>query len=355
MDSVTQLAFGGVVAAAGFRRLLGRRAALVGGLLGVLPDLDTVASWMIGADVTDAWAHHRGVTHSIPVTLVYGAALGWAVWRIERLRREPMDVREDNARRSAWMWLGSLACVTHPVIDLFTSYGTQLLAPFSDVRFAIDAMPIIDPLYSLPLLLAFLFALFTRSKAQLAQRLARFSLIYVLLYTLMAWGVGQSLEARIREQLRLELGGAAHGAEVTAYPILLQPFWRRIVVDLPDHILIGFLSPFDDRPVPWQQYSRLDEHRAVQAALETRSGAVFRWFAMGKLHWSLQASQDGGYVVEARDYRYGLPNGSELGFWGLRFRLDAQLKPTAKAELLSERPAANGGSFRDLWDGLLGR
>src|SRR5690606_15399568 len=232
-----------------------------------------------GADVTDAWAHHRGVTHSIPITLVYGAALGWAVWRIERLRREPMDVREDNARRSAWMWLGSLACVTHPVIDLFTSYGTQLLAPFSDVRFAIGAMPIIDPLYSLPLLLAFLFALFTRSKAQLAQRLARFSLIYVLLYTLMAWGVGQSLEARIREQLRLELGGAAPGAEVTAYPILLQPFWRRIVVDLPAHILIGFLSPFDDRPVPWQQYSRLDEHRAVQAALETRSGAVFRWFA----------------------------------------------------------------------------
>jgi inner membrane protein len=344
-----------VVASAGFRRLLGRRAALVGGLLGVVPDLDTVASWVVRADVTDAWLHHRGVTHSIPVALVYGAALGWAVWRIERLKREPLDVREDETRRSAWIWLGTLSCVTHPVIDLFTSYGTQLLAPFSKARFAIDALPIIDPLYSLPLLLAFLFALFTRTKAQAAQRLARLSLVYVLLYTLMAWGTGLSLEARIREQLRLELGGAAHGAEVTAYPILLQPFWRRIVVDLPDHILIGFVSPFDDRPVPWQQFARTDTHPAVQAALKTRSGEVFQWFAMGKLHWTLQAAPDGGYVVEARDYRYGLPNGSELGFWGLRFRLDAQLTPLAKPELLSERPTANGGSFRDLWNGLLGR
>lgn len=354
MDSVTQILFGGVVASAGFRRLLGRRAAFVGGALGVVPDLDTVAGWAVGAEVTDAWLHHRGVTHSIPVALAYGAVLGWTIWRIERLKREPLDVREDDARRNAWMWLGALSCFTHPVIDLFTSYGTQLLAPFANVRFAIDALPIIDPLYSLPLLIAFLFALLTRTRAQLAQRLARLALVYVMLYTLMAWGLGLSLEARIRGQLRLELGGTAHGAEVTAYPILLQPYWRRIVVDLPDHILIGFVSPFDERPVPWQQFSRMDEHPAVQTVLKTHSGEVFQWFAMGKLHWTLQAA-DGGYVVEARDYRYGLPNGSELGFWGLRFRLDAQLNQLGKPERISERPAASFRSLRDLWNGLLGR
>lgn len=354
MDSVTQILFGGVVASAGFRRLLGRRAAFVGGVLGVVPDLDTVASWAVGADVTDAWLHHRGVTHSIPVALAYGAALGWVIWRVERIRREPLDAREDYARRSGWAWLGALSCATHPMIDLFTSYGTQLLAPFSNVRFAIDALPIIDPLYSLPLLIAFLFAALTRTRAQAAQKLAQFALLYVMLYTLMAWGTGLALESRIRDQLRGEFGGSAHGAEVTAYPILLQPYWRRIVVDLPDHILIGFVSPFDDRPVPWLQFSRSDSHPAVEAVLQTRPGEVFRWFASGKLHWTVQA-QNGGYLVEARDYRYGLPNGSELGFWGLRFRLDAQLKPLGKAERLSERPDANAGSFRDLWNGLLGR
>lgn len=354
MDSVTQILFGGVVGSAGFRRLLGRRAAIVGGLLAVVPDLDTVASWAVGADVTDAWLHHRGITHSLPAALLYGAALGWAVWRIERIRREPMDAREDYRRRSAWAWLGALSCATHPLLDLFTSYGTQLLAPFTDLRFAINALPIIDPLYTLPLLIAFCFAAFTRTRAQVAQRLAQFSLVYVLLYTLMGWGAGLALEQRIRGQLSGELGGAAHGAEVTAYPILLQPFWRRIVVDLPDHILVGFVSTFDERPVPWLQVSRSDSHPAVQAVLKTQPGGVFQWFALGKLHWTVLA-QNGGYVVEARDYRYGLPNGSELGFWGLRFRLDAQLQPIGKPERINERPEADASSFGAMWDGLLGR
>lgn len=356
MDSVTQILFGGVVASAGFRRLLGRRAAIMGGLLGVVPDLDTVAGWMTGGDATAGWLTHRGISHAVPATLVYGAALGWLIWRLERLKREPLDAREDFSRRRAWIWLGALSCVTHPLIDLFTAYGTQLLAPFTDLRFAINAMPIIDPLYSLPLLLAFLFALLTRSRARLAQTLSRAALIYVLLYTLMAWGVGLGLEARVRDQLRRELGGAAHGAEVTAYPTLLQPYWRRIVVDLPDHILVGFVSPFDERPIPWQQFSRADHHPAVEAVLKTPAGGVFRWFAMDKLHWTVQAQAGkGGYIVEARDYRYGLPNGSELGFWGLRFRLDGQYRLTGAPERFSERPDAGGDSFRTMWDGLLGR
>lgn len=354
MDSVTQMLFGGVVAAAGFRRLLGRRAAVLGGLLGVVPDLDVVTGWVADGDVTVGWLHHRGISHSLPATLLYGAALGWMVWRLERLRREPLDAREDYVRRSAWTWLGALACATHPLIDLFTAYGTQLLAPFSAVRFAINAMPIIDPLYSLPLLFAFLFALLSRTRARLAQNLARCALLYVLLYTTMAWGAGLATESRVRDQLRLEFGGSAHGSEVTAYPTLLQPWWRRIVVDLPDHILIGFVSPFDDRPVPWQQFSRGDDHPAVQAVLATPPGQVFRWFAFGKLHWTV-LSQNGGYVVEARDYRYGLPEGSELGFWGLRFRLDAQYRLTGAPERFSERPEPGARSFRTMWDGLLGR
>lgn len=242
MDTVTQMLFGGAVAQAGFRKRLGRRASAAGAVLGLVPDLDVVTGWFTD-DVTHGWLYHRGATHSIPVALVYGAALGWAIWWLERRRRGSDPTAEETARRSAWMWLGALCCATHALIDLFTAYGTQLLAPFMDARFAIHAMPIIDPLYSLPLLLAFIIGLTRRSSPHRAARWAQAAIIWVSLYTLMAWGIGLQTETRARAQLARD-GIEARGAAISAYPTLLQPFWRRVVVDLPDGFLTGYASPW---------------------------------------------------------------------------------------------------------------
>ncbi len=368
MDSVTQILFGGVVAQAGYRRILGRRATIAGGILGSVPDLDVVAGW-IGGPVL-AWQQHRGISHAVPVALVYGAALGWLIWRLGRAGGGYGGAPQiDRERRQAWMGLGALACATHPLIDLFTAYGTQLLAPFSTVRFAVNAMPIIDPLYSLPLLAVFLWGALAKMPevplplrfTDRPQRAARLALSYVLLYTLMAWGAGLHMEDRARREL------AAAGlpqAAVAAYPTLLQPFWRRLVADRPDEILVGFASPFDARPIRWQPFARQERQdagaaAAVAAVLATEPGRVFHWFAMDKLHWTVladaAADNPGGHVVEARDYRYGLPGDSALGFWGLRFRLDAQHRPLGAPERLSERPPPDAGGFRQMWHGLLGR
>lgn len=356
MDTVTQMLFGGAVAQAGFRKRLGRRASAAGAVLGLVPDLDVVTGWFTD-DVTHGWLYHRGATHSIPVALVYGAALGWAIWWLERRRRGSDPTAEETARRSAWMWLGALCCATHALIDLFTAYGTQLLAPFMDARFAIHAMPIIDPLYSLPLLLAFIIGLTRRSSPHRAARWAQAAIIWVSLYTLMAWGIGLQTETRARAQLARD-GIEARGAAISAYPTLLQPFWRRVVVDLPDGFLTGYASPLDgDRPIRWQRFSQALSAPALQAAQDSRPGRVFGWFAMGRLHWTLLAdshpANPGGHVVEARDYRYGAP-GAETGFWGLRFRLDAENRLIAAPVRLSERPSADRAAFRTIWNGIWG-
>ena len=41
---------------------------------------------------------------------------------------------------------------THGLLDSCTSYGTQLFWPFSDERVAWDTMSIVDPLFTIPLL-----------------------------------------------------------------------------------------------------------------------------------------------------------------------------------------------------------
>ncbi|WP_300296879.1 metal-dependent hydrolase [Ferrovibrio sp.] len=359
MDSVTQLLFGGVVAQAGARRILGRRAVAAGALIATLPDLDVLSGLFGPESITDGWLYHRAVSHSIPATLIYGTAIGWMIWKAERLRRKPADTEEDRNRRHCWMWLGALACVTHPVLDLFTAYGTQLLAPFSAVRFAIDAMPIIDPLYTLPLLVAFLFGLTSRAKPRHVQRMARFALVYVVLYTTMAWGIGLHMQERTRAELRAAHVVHADTARVAAYPVLFQPWWRRIVVDLPDAILIGFASPFAAKPIAWQTIPRPDRSKALQAAEATYDAGVFRWFADGRLHWTLKPDpmpdNAGGLIAEAHDYRYGMPGDSILGFWGLRFRLTAQNEVVGPPQYLTERPRFSRASFEQLRDGVLGR
>ncbi len=355
MDSLTQVLFGGVLAAAGFRKSLGRRAVAAGGLIATLPDFDVFSGLLGQQGVVDGWQYHRAVSHSFPATLVYGAAIGWLIWKAGRLRRQaaPQPLPAEPDRRSAWMWLGALCAVTHPLLDLFTAYGTQLLAPFSTVRFAIPAMPIIDPVYSLPLLVIFLFALVSRRLAATAQRAAQWALVYVFLYTTMAWGIGLHLEQRARDELRGQSASAAPAhapARITAYPVIFQPWWRRVVVDLPDEILIGFVSPFAEAPIAWQRFPRLQAPEAVQASHEAR---VFRWFSDAHVHWSLKSGTP--TIVEARDYRYGMPGDSILGFWGLRFRLDAEGRVTGAVERLSERPPFTRAGLAEIWNGVLGR
>ena len=58
-----------------------------------------------------------------------------------------------------WWLAMALALVTHPLLDAMTVYGTQLLLPFTHTPYAVGSVFIIDPLYTLPLLLGVLLAL----------------------------------------------------------------------------------------------------------------------------------------------------------------------------------------------------
>jgi len=352
MDSLTQLLFGGVLGAAGFRNSLGRRAVAAGGLIATLPDLDVFAGLFGQQGVVDAWQDHRAISHSFPATLVYGAAIGWMIWKAEGLRRAPLESDASKQRRGNWMWLGALCAVTHPLLDLFTAYGTQLLAPFSNVRFAINAMPIIDPLYSLPLLAVFLFALLNRHLAAAAQRAAQWALVYIFLYTSMAWGIGLHLEQRARNEL-VAASPNMTGARISAFPVIFQPWWRRIVADLPDEILVGFISPFAEKPIAWQRFPRLASSPALNAARASHEAKVFTWFSNDHVHWTVKPGMPA--TVEARDYRYGMPGDSILGFWGLRFRVDADGRVLGAPERLSERPSFTKAGLAELLDGVRGR
>jgi inner membrane protein len=211
MDTITQVLLGATLGAAAFQHRLGRSAIVIGGLGGLLPDLDLVSS--AGGPWTSL-VHHRGMTHS----LLFAPVVAWPLallshrWTHKRVSTPfKGDLRPNGARADApahplpraaqagvnvhaqlWFW----ALVTHPLLDLFTTYGTQLLWPLTDRRFSVDGVSIIDPVYSLPLLAAVVVAWRAGERARRAVRAARMALAFTTAYLLAGWVVGSSIEQR---------------------------------------------------------------------------------------------------------------------------------------------------------------
>ena len=156
MDSVSQLALGAAVTLSTMgRRTAAWKAALWGGIAGTLPDLD---AFIDHGDAILNMVLHRSESHSLFYLTAFALPFAWAV---SRLNGEPALFRR-------W-WLALwLALVTHPVLDWFTVYGTQLLLPFTSFPYAVGSLFIIDLLYTLPLLVGVVAALAMRQDRGLA-------------------------------------------------------------------------------------------------------------------------------------------------------------------------------------------
>ena len=121
-----------------------RKALVVGAMLGTMPDLDVFIDY---GDVVRNFTYHRGFSHSLFV--LPGAAL--LIWLA--LKRWWAPVR--GAPRQ-WLLGISLALITHPLLDAHTAYGTQLLWPLAVTPTSWSTLFIIDPLFTLPMLLPLL-------------------------------------------------------------------------------------------------------------------------------------------------------------------------------------------------------
>ena len=247
MDTVTQALLGATIAQAGFQRRLGRRALWWGAAGGVLPDLDVIAVATHGP--FGEFLYHRGFTHSLWFGPVVGPLLGLAAWSwyARRPRGDP-DPGSAGAR-GAWVWLFVAVLFTHPLLDVFTCYGTQLLAPFSRERFALNGVGIIDPFYT-GLLVAALVAGKLAEEPR-ATRAALAALALTTSYLFYAWFLNLRAEDDLRQLLADE---GVPSARVRVYPTIFQPFLRRFVVRTEDEVRVGFYTSLRPEEPVWSSF-----------------------------------------------------------------------------------------------------
>jgi inner membrane protein len=324
MDSITQAALGASLAGAIGGKTLGRSSLLIGAVLGTLPDLDVVLDY--GSAIAN-FSQHRGFSHSLLILLPLALVLAWILnrWR-------------PALGFGRWLLLTGLVLLTHPLLDSFTTYGTQIFWPFAG-PVAISSIFIIDPLYTLPLLAGIVVFLLRGP----ATRALTVGLALSTLY------LGWTLVAQQIMSSRVDTALADAGLEDA--PRLVQPMpfntllWRVTAQneDQRVEIITGFLD--GDAPVVLQSFPLQPElAKAAEASPEARR---LEWFTDGLVAYGLL-----GQILTATDIRLGLPGAHPFVFTLGRYNGHG-LTPEPSTRV--PQPEIRGDLLRVLWQRTTGQ
>ena len=195
MDPISQAALGASWSQSSTRGLRLRDAGLLGALSGMAPDLDGLIQ--SPSDPLLFLEYHRHFTHSF-LFVPIGALLCAAAFH--------RFVRARFRFRETYLYC-LLGYASHGLLDACTSYGTQLLWPFSDVRVAWSIVAVVDPLFTLPVIALVALAV-RRRAAPYAWTAAGWALAYLALgfaQNVRAAAAGEELaRSRGHDPVRLE-------------------------------------------------------------------------------------------------------------------------------------------------------
>ena len=152
MDPLSQGTVGAVFAQSTSNKSNIFKVGLIGFLAGLVPDLDV----FIGSSTDPILflEFHRQFTHSL-IFIPFGSL-------IVSLLVFPLVKRSMSFKN---VYIASLlGYATHGLLDACTSYGTLLFWPFSNERITWNNISIIDPLFTIPVLLLAATAIKTKKK-----------------------------------------------------------------------------------------------------------------------------------------------------------------------------------------------
>ena len=271
MDSLTQLVFGAACGEAILGKKVGRKALIWGGVLGTLPDLDVFIP--LGSPVDD-FVSHRGFSHSLFLLALLSPLIARLITTIHQ------DTKHLYIK---WVFLSFVVLEGSVLLDLLTIYGTQIFWPFDTTPHAVPSLFIIDPLFTLPILIGVLAALFLKN-----HRLNTVGLSLSLAYLILALGTGifvkQKMEVKLTEQ------GVSYSKFVCSPAPFTTMLWRTVGIHQ-DQYFETYYSLFDgDIPLSIDFYPRnldlmngIEEHAPVVKLKNFTKG----YFSMSDINGSI--------------------------------------------------------------------
>lgn len=273
MDSLSQIVLGASVQGTILGKYQGRKAYLYGAILGTLPDLDVLISY---PDPISDMTYHRSFSHSLLVLTAVGIISAWLLSRYHHWCDMPLPY---STRRLALAM--TLVLTTHPILDSFTVYGTQLFWPLQDplqiTPISIASVFIIDPLYTLPLLAALIVGLIKGCKlavfkAGLLINCQRFTMWMLLLsssYLLLSLGLKYHAQSQAERTLAAAGINTLRLKTMPVLPTILM--WRTVAED-DQHRLIELRGSVLDSRLPEYRYlTQYDNAQTLRANMPAQS------------------------------------------------------------------------------------
>ena len=333
MDSLTQIVLGASVGEAVLGRKVGNKAMLYGAIAGTIPDLDVLARFFVDTVTATEW--HRGFSHSIFFAVVFAPLFGWVISKLER---------KSSATLRDWSWLMFWGLLTHPLLDAFTTWGTQLFWPFG-LRLAFQNIFVIDPMYTLPFMVFLILAMRQNRTSGKRRKYNRLGLIVsssYLVVTLILKGISYQ---KFRNSLETQhISYRAIDTRPTPFNSIL---WTANI-DLADAYLIGNYSFFDSSGIEFTAYPKNHE---LLGSLETND-KVRRLIHITE-GWYTITKKEG--VLYLNDLRFGLisldPNETQFAF-------SYRLEETEKGLKVSETPKSGIDAQKllaALWSRICGK
>jgi inner membrane protein len=285
MDSFTHLFVGGAIAAAIAPPGQRRAALLAGAALNTLPDLD-VLPLLLSDDPVVRMTWHRGATHSLLVL----PWLGWLLWWWYRGRGGRV-----SAAPVRWFWIFQAALLSHPLLDAFTVYGTQLFWPLPMRPVMWSSLFIIDPAITLPLVVGCGVAAWFGARPVAGKALVA-SLAIAGAY--LGWSlVAKAMVERVAERSLATMGLAE--APRFSVPMPFNTLLWRVVAMTPDGFVEGERSLVADRG-PMVFRAHRSDTQAFDAVRAQPNVLRLAWF---NHHFMKTEVRDGRLVLS--DLRMG--------------------------------------------------
>ena len=282
MDSFTQIVLGIATAELCAGKKLQRKTILYGAILGTIPDLDVLFGQFLNP--VDGVAIHRGLSHSLLFFCLLSPILGWFISKIEQ--------EKINFRSATTLVFWCL--FTHVLLDMFTSWGTQIFWPLPD-RIALKTIFVIDPLYTLPLLICLIIGLRKPTFALRKKYVLRgiyISSFYLLVTCSLKLYALQQFKNALQEQ---HISYSDLIVKPTAFNCIL---WNANVATK-EAYLLGDYSLFDSQPITFERYEKnnaLSQQLTGNSDFETLKKVSEGWFIVTK--------KDNEYYFN--DLRFGL-------------------------------------------------
>ncbi|SED22751.1 inner membrane protein [Tenacibaculum sp. MAR_2009_124] len=289
MDSLTQIVLGAATAEATIGHKIGNKALLLGAIAGTIPDLDVFASPFL-SDVGEL-IFHRSFSHSLVFVLFGGWLFAYASWKIFKWKK--LDFRD-------LFLVFSLCFLTHILLDTCTTWGTQLLWPFTTYGYALYNVSVVDPFYTVPFLLILIILLFLKKENPWRIRLNWFGIILSTSYLCTGLFLQSKASSIFKEQLEKQ------GIQIE----------KMITKTTPFNIILWSCSAKTSEGYYTGFYSFFDRDNQIDFAFEPtntellkpylKNSEVQTLIKVTKGYYSIETMDDG---ILMNDLRFGKFNG----------------------------------------------